>query len=78
MLYEKAPVQMPLALAEGDIVRIHSAGLYTACYSTVGFKGFEPLRTRVHATFDTDSLGTRNGSAADNCRVATGELCAEA
>lgn len=43
VLYQVTPVQLPLALAEGDIVRFESAGAYTSCYSTVGFNGFEPL-----------------------------------
>ncbi len=47
VLYQRTPVQLPLALAEGDQVRLLSAGAYTSCYSTVGFNGFEPLPTRV-------------------------------
>ena len=47
VLYEVDPVMLPLALAEGDIVRLESAGAYTACYSTVGFNGFDPLPTVV-------------------------------
>lgn len=47
VLYESTPVDLPLALAEGDEVRIHSAGAYTTCYSTVGFNGFAPLPTVV-------------------------------
>jgi ornithine decarboxylase len=43
VLYERAPVELPLALAEGDELRLHSAGAYTTCYSTVGFNGFAPL-----------------------------------
>jgi ornithine decarboxylase len=45
VMYERIPVHLPLALAEGDIVRIESAGAYTACYTTVGFNGFAPLPT---------------------------------
>jgi ornithine decarboxylase len=45
VLYEDRPVLLPLTLAEGDEVRLHSAGAYTSCYSTVGFNGFPPLRT---------------------------------
>jgi ornithine decarboxylase len=45
VMYERTPVTLPLALAEGDEVRIHSTGAYTACYSTVGFNGFDPLPT---------------------------------
>ena len=47
VLYQVDPVRLPLALAEGDIVRLQSAGAYTACYSTVGFNGFDPLPTVV-------------------------------
>jgi ornithine decarboxylase len=43
VLYQVTPVQLPLALAEGDIVRLESAGAYTSCYSTVGFNGFDAL-----------------------------------
>ena len=45
VLYEKTPVQLPLALVEGDEVVLRSAGAYTTCYSTVGFNGFDPLPT---------------------------------
>jgi ornithine decarboxylase len=45
VLYENAV--LPLTLAEGDTVRLLSAGAYTTCYSTVGFNGFEPLATRL-------------------------------
>lgn len=47
VLYELEPVHLPLALAEGDIVRLESAGAYTSCYSTVGFNGFDPLPTII-------------------------------
>ncbi len=47
VLYENVPVQLPLALGEGDTVRLMSAGAYTTCYSTVGFNGFDPLPTRL-------------------------------
>ncbi|SOC56617.1 type III PLP-dependent enzyme [Ornithinimicrobium cerasi] len=43
VLYQQ--VQLPLDLAEGDEVRLHGAGAYTTCYSTVGFNGFPPLPT---------------------------------
>ena len=45
ILYEKNPCSLPLDLAEGDRVRIGSAGAYTFSYAAVGFNGFEPLRT---------------------------------
>ncbi len=45
VMYERVPVLLPLGLAEGDEVRLESAGAYTSCYSTVGFNGFDPLPT---------------------------------
>lgn len=45
VLYEHAMVPLPADLAEGDWVRLESAGAYTSCYSTVGFNGFPPLPT---------------------------------
>ncbi len=47
VLYQRDPVQLPLTLGEGDTVRLHAAGAYTTCYSTVGFNGFAPLPTRL-------------------------------
>jgi len=47
VLYETTPVDLPLALAEGDEVRLHAAGAYSSCYSTVGFNGFAPLPTVI-------------------------------
>ena len=44
VLYEKSAYELPLALAEGDMVDILSAGAYTTTYSTVGFNGFPPLQ----------------------------------
>ena len=44
VLYEKRPVQLPLALEAGDKVRILCTGAYTTSYSSVGFNGFPPLR----------------------------------
>jgi len=43
VLYEKRPVQLPLALRDGDKVRILCTGAYTTSYSSVGFNGFPPL-----------------------------------
>ena len=43
VLYERRPVQLPLALKSGDKVRIHGCGAYTSSYSSVGFNGFPPL-----------------------------------
>jgi ornithine decarboxylase len=50
VLYEKRPVQLPLALAEGDRVVLRSAGAYSTCYSTVGFNGFDPMPTVLVAS----------------------------
>jgi ornithine decarboxylase len=47
VLYETTPVWLPLSLAEGDELRIHAAGAYSTCYSTVGFNGFAPLPTAI-------------------------------
>ena len=44
VLYEKSAYEMPLALTEGDMVDVLSAGAYTTTYSSVGFNGFPPLR----------------------------------
>ncbi len=49
VLYQDRPVQLPLDLAEGDLLRLRSAGAYTTCYSTVGFNGFAPLPTVLRA-----------------------------
>ena len=43
VLYEKTDYELPLALAEGDMVDILSTGAYTTTYSSVGFNGFAPL-----------------------------------
>lgn len=43
VLYEKRPIELPLALAAGDRVIIRNAGAYTSSYSSVGFNGFPPL-----------------------------------
>ena len=45
ILYERTEYQLPLELKVGDKVEILSAGAYTSSYSSVGFNGFEPLRT---------------------------------
>ena len=50
VLYEHTMVQLPIALAEGDEVRLQSAGAYTSCYSSVGFNGFAPLPTRIRTS----------------------------
>ncbi len=43
ILYEKRPLQLPLALRDGDRVMIRNCGAYTSSYSSVGFNGFPPL-----------------------------------
>lgn len=43
VLYEKSAYELPLALTEGDMVDVLSAGAYTTTYSSVGFNGFPPL-----------------------------------
>jgi len=42
-LYEKRPVNLPLALRDGDRIVIRNCGAYTSSYSSVGFNGFPPL-----------------------------------
>lgn len=43
ILYEKRPVQLPLALRDGDRIVIRHCGAYTTTYASVGFNGFPPL-----------------------------------
>jgi ornithine decarboxylase len=43
VLYEKSAYELPLDLAEGDMVDLLSAGAYTTTYSSIGFNGFPPL-----------------------------------
>ncbi|KIN62409.1 Decarboxylase, pyridoxal-dependent [Sulfitobacter noctilucicola] len=43
ILYENRPVNLPLALRDGDRVLIRNCGAYTSSYSSVGFNGFPPL-----------------------------------
>ena len=43
VLYEKSGYDLPVALGEGDMVDLLSAGAYTTTYSSVGFNGFAPL-----------------------------------
>ena len=54
VLYEKAPVMLPLSLREGDRIVFGSAGAYTTSYSTVGFNGFAPLPTICRARAQGD------------------------
>ncbi len=45
VLYDRANYRLPKDLAIGDRVRIRSTGAYTTTYASVGFNGFEPLRS---------------------------------
>ncbi|MGH7074104.1 MAG: type III PLP-dependent enzyme [Stellaceae bacterium] len=45
ILYEKTEYKLPLGLKIGDKVRILATGAYTSTYASVGFNGFEPLKT---------------------------------
>jgi ornithine decarboxylase len=45
ILYEKADYRLPEDLEIGDKLEIRAAGAYTATYASVGFNGFEPLKT---------------------------------
>lgn len=47
VLYQTVDYQLPLALAPGDEILIHSIGAYSTTYSTVGFNGFEPLEVEI-------------------------------
>jgi ornithine decarboxylase len=49
VMYERAPVDLPLDLAEGDLVRFHSAGAYTSWYTTT-VNGFDPLPTLIRTS----------------------------
>lgn len=44
ILYQRYRYRLPDDLRPGDRLLFHSAGAYTASYSTVGFNGFAPLR----------------------------------
>lgn len=45
VLYEREPYPLPDDLQMGDAVHILATGAYTTSYSSVGFNGFEPLRS---------------------------------
>ncbi|EEB85521.1 type III PLP-dependent enzyme [Roseobacter sp. GAI101] len=47
ILYERNPVDLPLALRDGDKIMIKNCGAYTSSYSSVGFNGFPPLDVLV-------------------------------
>ena len=50
VLYRRADVRLPLALAPGDVVEFLGAGAYTSSYASVGFNGLPPLPTVVRDT----------------------------
>ena len=66
ILYERTEYQLPLDLKAGDKVEILSTGAYTSMYSSVGFNGFQPLRTYCIKT-----EGRPVGGAARRSRKAT-------
>ncbi|MGB5865593.1 MAG: hypothetical protein WBG95_15005 [Sulfitobacter sp.] len=43
ILYEKRPVNLPLAFRRGDKVTIYNCGAYTSACSSVGFNRLPPL-----------------------------------
>ena len=44
VIYECTHYELPLALTEGDRIRLLSTGAYTTTYASVAFNGFTPLR----------------------------------
>ena len=47
VLYEKEPYLLPVSLEIGAKVLIEGTGAYTTTYSSVGFNGFQPLKSYV-------------------------------
>ncbi|MEQ8387570.1 MAG: type III PLP-dependent enzyme [Alphaproteobacteria bacterium] len=45
VLYREAGYRLPRALKTGDRVRLPGTGAYTTTYASVGFNGFEPLKS---------------------------------
>ncbi|TVQ34736.1 MAG: type III PLP-dependent enzyme [Geminicoccaceae bacterium] len=45
VLYDRANYHLPTDLRIGDRLRIRATGAYTTTYASVGFNGFEPLRS---------------------------------
>ncbi|MDP6603820.1 MAG: type III PLP-dependent enzyme, partial [Rhodospirillales bacterium] len=45
ILYERAGYTLPLELGIGDRVQLMNTGAYTTSYASVGFNGFDPLRS---------------------------------
>jgi len=62
ILYERTEYQLPLDLKVGDKVEILSTGAYTSMYSSVGFNGFQPLRTYCIKTEGRSAGGTARRS----------------
>ena len=50
VMYEKSAYELPLALAEGDMVDILSAGAYTTTYSSVGLQRLPAARGALRLT----------------------------
>ena len=53
VLYRRADMRLPLALAPGDAVEFLGAGAYTASYASVGFNGLPPLPTVIRRPRET-------------------------
>jgi len=66
ILYETTEYHLPFDLKVGDKVEILSTGAYTAMYSSVGFNGFQPLKT-----YCIKSEPRAAGAAARRSRKAT-------
>ena len=45
VMYEQRPRRLPIDLTAGDQLDFLATGAYTAPYASVGFNGFEPIRT---------------------------------
>ncbi|WP_377273790.1 GNAT family N-acetyltransferase [Peterkaempfera sp. SMS 1(5)a] len=66
-----APLPVPIDLASGDPVWIHSAGAYSVSYTTQGFNGYDPLpcvtvraeRVRPISADDWDTIVTLEAGA---------------
>ena len=47
ILYEDYKYRLPVDLKIGDRIYFLSTGAYTSSYASVGFNGFEPIKTYV-------------------------------
>jgi ornithine decarboxylase len=47
ILYEKYKYRLPVDLKTGDRLYFLSTGAYTASYASIGFNGFEPIKTYI-------------------------------